>query len=906
MKYVTREDDISVLPFSTRIVNSLKRAKICTIGDMLDFPQNNKWHNIRNLGKKGIAEIKDWTINITNGYGDYLLVDTTQTPVTPEDPTSTAENTSFATVFMDRNGNLVEDISINELNLPIRAKNSLRAAGFKYASEIVDLTISDLLSCRNMGNKTADAIIQEMSKIRVDVQLDDGPLAYTEDSPDYEIAAELTDAFGRSDNIWLSEIMTIKEQYPTAQAETVLYRLFDTENVRTIAKSVILNWIQESSDIISWYTLSSKFPVSLYNTTIPEELLVELENDEMITVSGDLYSRRYPTVVEFCYRLEDFKYMQILSSRLNGETFQEIGKKLDLTRERVRQLQQKILAKRPRLAEDKYIYIFNTYDFSLADFCLAFDEQPETYHYLEMIENTKRADRKPISEILTDDSISYALRKRAEKAIYKDYVFIDGIQVKKSRPDLVRFAVQRHCQKLTKYDDFTLLYNELLCELGLDQDDKLTIDTRTYENILSSCDYTLWHTGKKFRYYNFTEHDFDAFLAEIDFDAYNNLEISTQKLILDYPEMMLQYDIHDEYELHSLLRKITPEGSNTRFGRMPNIEIGNVDRNAQVFALLKQYAPITADEFAEIYEASYGVRKTTVLANYLKDFSIFLHGNTYSLEVTDIPQAHLDRLKNVLDKDFYSVEDVKRIYLREFPNADTSLITSYVLKLLGFRVYPASSGYVVKNTYDSAASYFNALLTQNDIVDLRNFSSFLINLSTFNAVLINLKSNRQIIEFQPKVYINIRRLNSNGVYLEDLEDYCASASRFVEPGTYFTIHSIHNQGFSHDLDDLGFSDWFYASLLTEDKKNFSYRRIAGRKLFYRGTEDVLLSDLLVDILLRETKIEMYDLIELFETEYDLRLSRTDIISKYIPATTLHYDSIMDTVYVDYDTYFEEI
>ena len=64
--------------------------------------------------------------------------------------------------------------------------------------------------------------------------------------------------------------------------------------------------------------------------------------------------------------------------------------------------------------------------------------------------------------------------------------------------------------------------------------------------------------------------------------------------------------------------------------------------------------------------------------------------------------------------------------------------------------------------------------------------------------------------------------------------------------------------------------------------------------------------LLVDILLQETKIEMYDLIELFETEYGLRLSRTDIISKYIPATTLHYDSIMDTVYVDYDTYFEEI
>ena len=39
-------------------------------------------------------------------------------------------------------------------------------------------------------------------------------------------------------------------------------------------------------------------------------------------------------------------------------------------------------------------------------------------------------------------------------------------------------------------------------------------------------------------------------------------------------------------------------------------------------------------------------------------------------------------------------------------------------------------------------------------------------------------------------------------------------------GKYFTISSIREKGFTHYLDELGFDDWFYTSILIEDKREY--------------------------------------------------------------------------------------
>ena len=58
-----------------------------------------------------------------------------------------------------------------------------------------------------------------------------------------------------------------------------------------------------------------------------------------------------------------------------------------------------------------------------------------------------------------------------------------------------------------------------------------------------------------------------------------NKEFSTLKIFRDYPELMKEYDIRDEYELHNYLKKIWPsENASVKFGRMPTINVGELNK----------------------------------------------------------------------------------------------------------------------------------------------------------------------------------------------------------------------------------------------------------------------------------------------------------------------------------------
>ena len=155
-------------------------------------------------------------------------------------------------------------------------------------------------------------------------------------------------------------------------------------------------------------------------------------------------------------------------------------------------------------------------------------------------------------------------------------------------------------------DEFLHLYGQVLESVGLENDPSLAIEVRTYENRFSASNDILWNQRHRFRYYPIGEREYDTLLETLDLAQYEDVELSTLKLFRDYPELMAEYDIRDEYELHNLLRKIWPkeqEGDGrVRFKKMPTVEIGTPDRERQVMDLLMQYAPISNIELAQRYE----------------------------------------------------------------------------------------------------------------------------------------------------------------------------------------------------------------------------------------------------------------------------------------------------------------
>ncbi len=197
------------------------------------------------------------------------------------------------------------------------------------------------------------------------------------------------------------------------------------------------------------------------------------------------------------------------------------------------------------------------------------------------------------------------------------------------------------------------------------------------------------------------------------------------------------------------------------------------------------------------------------------------------------------------------------------------------------------------------------MLLSDDVVDARLFDRGVTSVVAYSSELYDLRGKYQIVEFSPLQYINIRRLNQNGIGIDDFYAYQQSVAKFSRIGEFFTICSLRQDGFTHPLDELGFDEWFYSSILLEDRANFTFQRIGGTRLFRLGTQKASLGELLVWLIVQPKKLDIFDLTELLNNRYGIRLSK-DKVLEIASSADLYYDRIMETVYIDYDTYFEEI
>ena len=336
------------------------------------------------------------------------------------------------------------------------------------------------------------------------------------------------------------------------------------------------------------------------------------------------------------------------------------------------------------------------------------------------------------------------------------------------------------------------------------------------------------------------------------------------------------------------------------FGRMPNLQFGVFDKDSAVKEILFAMAPVSLDDLAEMISLEYGTREDTIKANWLNCISEYYHHGMYSVEYEDMPEEHVQKLKEVLVNDFYFMTELRRIYKNLVDDADLSLLSTYNLKKMGFLV---GSTYVIQN-YSTAEAYFDQLLTTDDVVDVAPISRRYTGLATYSAYLAGIKHDMRIIEFEPYQYINIRRLEKLGFTKEKLREYGSQVWSYLVDDRYFTIQSIRNDGFESDLDALGFGDLFYASILKEDGR-FSWQRVGNAVVLSPKGNSFTVHDFLVDYITNAGSVNVDDFSLELREKFGIELDRYAIVEK-VKGSDVYYDSIMEKLYADYSLYFEEI
>ena len=765
------------------------------------------------------------------------------------------------------------DVDIRALDLSTRSHSRLYAYGLRKMSDIVFMTRGDLLRIRSLGLASADEITDKIH--------------------------EYLDVNGSRILAWMS-----------GDREASL-----TED--KIKEDILRMYMDHGFEGFSFNEMTEKLG---YSDQIGQERIKKIIG--RLLADGELKYVDYR-----CYRIYDSfekafaespdiedRDKEFVLCRLHGETLEEIANKNGVTRERVRQIVTKAVKKfknkrsyvdnKGSFDEDYYEYLYETYDFDkkIAAEWLGISEGTWNYFGICGIDRKRR----PIDDALEDQKIDLGLRLKIKNYLNRNKLYINGVWIDNNRAEIENYVVRTYCRDEVSFDDFVSIYNGFLQNETDITDSSLLITESVYRTRLSRLSESrvlLWKQNEKLRAYDIDGRDYSELLDTLNLDSYENIELSTEKFIRDYPDVMRRYDIRDRYELHNLLKKIIPDGSyhDLRFSRMPVIRFGVPDRDGAIFDILIDNAPVTTARLAELVSQEYGYDTATIIGSYLKPFALYYDNGIYSIDQKQMSEQKLSLFSEQLTEEFYYLEDIRKIYVENVPGADPEEVNPYNLRRLGFHIF---SNYVLRN-YPSAEAFFHDVLTREDMIDLRTIKNKFSRVQAYYMKLNQLKKDLDVIEFEPDQIINFRVLDRKGITKDFIRDFCDSVFEFETGSRFFSINSIRKEGFTSELFDLGFSDWFYGNLLLSDER-FSFARIYGNVILLKSNEEITVRSFLTELIREHGSIDAYDLTDELADKYGcINAERSNCIYK-VQGAEVYYDRILDRFYANKDLYYQEV
>ncbi|MBR1496424.1 MAG: hypothetical protein IJ617_02220 [Oscillospiraceae bacterium] len=774
---------IDGIGLSARASNVLRRAGICTVHDLLQCPEER----LRELPSAGIKTTKE----IVEQAARYR-----QLPAGANRPGATpvpADSGLFAWICLPEHQDLAlkyakkHDQDIALLGLSSRARNQLLKNGYTRLSDILFLSEAELYAISAMGKGSVNSVLEWRSSW-LQAHRDGLAAAFSGDadsilpSPpkDGELCAQILRLYSKTPFAGLG-LRDFSRRLPENAPREQLKRC-----AGSLQAAGELRYVDSR-----WYRVYPSFPEAL--------------------------SR--------CPKLKGQR-RELLQQRLRGSTLGELGRVFHMTGEWARQIVkngietvrawQNEACGVSLFAEDYYRYFYAAYSFDRKAIGEWLGLSPAAMVYLDLI--TVRRGRKDLTEALGDPLLDAEIRQRLLAFYHRDKLLLGGRWIPKKRAALERYAVEHFCVEDTDIEEFRQRYNRFLRELGVDDPDFYLSETekRGRVNRLADAHFLLWKYGGTMRAYDVDGRDFTELFIALGLDKFENIEISTQKLLNEHPKLLARYDIRDRYELHNLLRKTLPEGSfhDFRLERSPNICFGTFDRDAALFALMADHAPISLPDLVQLIHREYGYDATTVAGTYLTPLAPYYHHGMYSVEQKLMSEKARDALLTALDEDFYYVEQLKQIYTRTVPGADPEEINPYNLKQMGFSTL---SQYALRN-HSSLDAYFRKLLTAEEQLDITELRRKYTYIQAFAAAVIDLKNTLAVVEYEPNRLISMGRLEQLGVTREDIRNYRDAVYAFAQDGVYFTARSLRLSGFRSALDGCGFGDWFFGSLLLTDRR----------------------------------------------------------------------------------------
>ena len=911
---------IDKMNLSVRTKNCMRRAEIYYLDEFMKLTEN-ELYAIPQMGKASVKEVIDMQYairqnpdfdpnNLKTADNEELLVINLAFP-------ESIEKQIQVVLYKNNYGLMEQNILIDDIAFSVRIINAFRYADIKTIADVAMMPVAQLKNMARLGEKSINELVEyfrENSKIIYAGEIIDNTVEklykailseIENESPDFNysfFSKELKIALNKAKEMLMAGTDDIQ---CILSSNTMKECVFNSSDIRKAFSNHFVSIISRSNENVKPSRLYNEVPRMFLTENFVTDILSELESARRIECCDDGYRIYLPSIGDWLETLKDSQ-KRAISLRLQGKTLEECGQIMGITRERVRQIISKAVSRKPILREDDYSYWFRQYDITEEAMLWIFGIGKENYIYLSAIYDKGKVS---IDDICDDEHMTSEIYINYQKYINRNSIIIDGEYVPVKRDRLCRRLAQSVCKNNDiSFEDFYKKYMNMLEENCLSNNESLLFPSeRAFEARMQDSMYTLMKYGRRMRYYEIYEYDIESMVEKLHFEQFNDIEISTLKLVRDNPDLMAEYNIMDEYELHNLLNKTKiiwnrDNKYDVELTRMPFLVFGNADRKKQTEWLLYQVAPVSQLEFGQFYEMEFGVRANTAISNMGKFISHYYHNGYFTVDQPVLTEEEFKFLSDALKGEFYFIEDVKVLYIERFGDLNIAHLNPRAYKELGFKVF---SNYIIKNKYLSAEEYFTCLLTKDELTDLNKLDSRFTYISSFNQALYAIRENYDILEYEERKYISYEHFSSvaNGISKVDFEHYLDSISEVAKGHEFFTIKLLKNEGFQSELHEIGFEEYFFEALI-KNSKRFSCIQTAKAVIFAEKDVQITLFKFIKYLLSSFKKMDIVDFMSYMKEEYGVVIRKEKILY-CIQDSDLYYDPIMEKIYFDKEYYYEE-
>lgn len=644
----------------------------------------------------------------------------------------------------------------------------------------------------------------------------------------------------------------------------------------------ILNEL-EIDGYIYTYGNNYYFPTNIFYTSEYERI----SKDRVIKPKKQLKAITLSDYLE-----TNFKDKDIIIQRLNGKTLEEIGKKYNVSRERIRQRQMVVLKKAPEIYEiNKYKDIFEEYSFSKNEFTIMFNVDSKVYELLMLV--LKKGKKDTGEYILKSDKI---LGSKKEKYLekHKYYLTRFGEFKRINKQEFFEEILYKYKERSFDSDVFLEIYNaeaKKYPHLNLEVN-----NLRSLEGIATRSLFTISTLGRAFRYFDMSPTADDDLLK----DLINNLDdgcYSMNKIMNENKVIINHLDIQDEYELHNFYKKRADLlDSNINITRSPEFTVGDINKKDFIKEFIIEFSEQPVNSLVDYLYDEYGFRKNTMLSYITSNFKEYVNKDRIVYVSDDSHQNVEIDLASIIYEPVYLKSEV----VKQLKTIDLKLNT-VMLSRLG---YYMTGNIIFKKKFGNVSRALSSIIGSEDI--WRRGTSPLEQSNEMTMHLSSLERKRKFVVLDENIYAKTSFLDRSGIGIDLLESYIKSIYHFLPEKHYFSLQSLELNNFKHTLIDFGFEPIFYERLIsTSDLFNPVNRN--SPVLFAKGVETpVTLSKFFRSELESNSNgIDIYDLKDSIKEKYKIEFDIYTIQYRS-QQSGAYYSQQMEKLYINKEKYLDEV